>query len=301
LRRALRSLAITTSVLVAGAAGASIAGAQGTAQDLPTRAPGVLTVGLNLPTPGFQVGALAGTQIVYARGLEVDLAREVARRMGLRGVRFVQVPTYEGVLARGPKTWDVAFAQATITAGRKRAVTFSVPYLGTDEAVLLRRGLPDPGPSSLADLKSLRLCVERGTTGAAIVPRRIRPATRPTRFREQTNMLQALQAGRCDAVILDATILGIQQAATPERYGRLMGRIVTGERYGAVMQRGSALLPAVNRALNSVRRDGTLDRITARWLKVTPESLPVIPATGGTPAPINPVPLPPFNEPVPLP
>lgn len=288
-------------MLAAGAAAAVPAGAQGPA-DLPTRAPGVLTVGLNLPTPGFQVGALSGTQIVYARGLEVDLAREVARRMGLRGVRFVQEPTFEGVLRRGPKAWDVAFAQATISAGRKRAVTFSVPYLGTDEGVLLRRGLPDPGPSSLADLKALRLCVERGTTGAAIVPRRIAPTASPTRFKEQTNMLQALQAGRCDAVVLDATILSIQQAATPERYGRLMGRMTTGERYGAVLQRGSALLPAVNRALNAVRRDGTLDRITARWLKVTPQALPVIPATGGIAAPpTEPVPLPGFSEPVPLP
>jgi polar amino acid transport system substrate-binding protein len=291
--RSLRSLSLV-ALAAAAAALAPAAGAQ-SGGDLPTREPGLLTVGLNLPTPGFQVGSLAGTQIVYSRGLEIDLAREVARRMGLRGVRFVQQPTFPGVLSPGPKAWDVAFAQATITAGRKRAVTFSVPYLTTDEGVLLRRGLPQPGPASLADLARLRLCVERGSTGAAIVARRISATARPTRYREQTNMLQALQAGRCDAVVLDATILSIQQAATPERYGELLGRITTGERYGAVLQRGSALLPAVNRALNAVRRDGTLDRITARWLRVTPQDLPVIPATAGAVVPT------PTTEPVPLP
>jgi polar amino acid transport system substrate-binding protein len=293
--RRLRSLAVV-ALAAAAAAPASTAGAQG-GGDLPTREPGLLTVGLNLPTPGFQVGSLAGTRIVYARGLEVDLAREVARRMGLRGVRLVQQPTFAGVLSAGPKAWDVAFAQATVTAGRKRAVSFSVPYLTTDEGVLLRRGLPRPGPTSLADLARLRLCVERGTTGAAIVARRISATARPTRYREQTNMLQSLQAGRCDAVILDATILSIQQAATPERYGELLGRITTGQRYGAVLQRGSALLPAVNRALNAVRRDGTLDKITARWLTVTPRDLPVIPATAGAGAGVPA----PGTEPVPLP
>jgi polar amino acid transport system substrate-binding protein len=290
----LRPLA-AAALVAAATAFAPAAGAQDAA-DLPTREPGVLTVGLNLPTLGFQVGSLAGTQIVYARGLEVDLAREVSRRMGLRGVRFVQQPTFAGVLSRGPKAWDVAFAQATVTAGRKRAVTFSVPYLSTDAGVLLRRGLPEPGPASLADLAKLRLCVERATTGVAVVSRRIAPVSRPTQFRDQTNMLQALQAGRCDAVILDATILSVQKAATPERYGALMGRITTGERYAAVLQRGSTLLPAVNRALNAARRDGTLERITARWLKVTPQDLPVIPATG-----VAPTPTPVTDEPVPLP
>lgn len=242
----------------------------------PTITPRLLTVGLNLPSQGFQVGAVDRGQIVYARGLEVDLAREVARRMGLAGVRFVQQDGLDDLLAPGTKRWDVAFAQTTITAGRRRSVSFSVPYLASGQGVLLRRGLPAPAPTTLADLASLRLCVERGTTGQAIVRRRISGSARPTVHAGLTELMQALQAGRCDAAVMDTTILEAQRIATPERYGALMGSITTGERYGAVLAKGSALVPAVNRALNGLRRDGTIERIRTRWLGAGSGELPVI-------------------------
>ncbi|HMM48566.1 MAG TPA: transporter substrate-binding domain-containing protein [Miltoncostaeaceae bacterium] len=293
------------AAVIAGAGATALFGAPGAgAQDagaLSTHRPGLLTVGLNMPSQGFQVGAIAGQQVVYAQGLEVDLARALARKMGLRGVWFVQQPELGRLIGAGPKPWDIALAQATATAGRKRLVSFSVPYLASDQAVLLRRGLPAPEPSSLADLKPLRLCVQASTTGVAVTARRIAPLTAAVRYRDRTNMLQALQAGRCDAVVLDAAILNVQQAATPERYGRLMGRIPTGERYAAILERNSALIPPVNRALNALRRDGTIDRLITRWVKVHPEELPVIPPTGGAPSGGPTTPVRPPSEPVPLP
>ena len=69
---------------VAGALAASAGAAPPT-----TKTPGVLTVGLAMPAAGFQVGAVRGRTVVLAKGLEIDLARILARRLGIQRVRFL--------------------------------------------------------------------------------------------------------------------------------------------------------------------------------------------------------------------
>jgi len=55
-----------------------------------TLEPGVLTVGVAMPSEGFQVGIVKGAEVVYAQGFEIDLARALAKRMGLGRTVFVQ-------------------------------------------------------------------------------------------------------------------------------------------------------------------------------------------------------------------
>lgn len=110
-----------------------------------TLTPGTLTVGVSLPTEGFQVGAVIGSRVVFAQGLEIDLARALARQLGVGRVRFVHEPHFDRLLRPAdPPRWDVALAQATITAARRRHVAMSVPYLSSDQGVMLRRELAEP-------------------------------------------------------------------------------------------------------------------------------------------------------------
>jgi len=137
----------------------------------PTLQPGVLTVGLNMPSPGFQVGAVRAHGVVFARGLEIDLANALAARLGIPRVVFYQEPQFGRLIAPGPKPWDIALAEVTITPERAAAVAFSIPYLAADQGVLLRLGLPAT-PRSIAQLARLRLCSQSGTTSATLVRRR---------------------------------------------------------------------------------------------------------------------------------
>jgi hypothetical protein len=63
--------------------------------------------------------------VVAARGLEIDLGRSLAARLGVKRVRFVNEPSFARLLARGSKPRDVALAEVTITAGRKQNVDLS--------------------------------------------------------------------------------------------------------------------------------------------------------------------------------
>jgi polar amino acid transport system substrate-binding protein len=262
-------------VLLATALALALVGGASSAEPPETIVPDVLTVGLNLPSPGFQAGAvLPNKRVVAARGLEIDFARSLAARLGLRRVAFVNEPSFKRLLARGDKTWDIALAEVTITPSRRQSVDLSTPYLRADQGVLMRKRLA--APKSLAALARLRICVQRGTTSVEIVRERVRPA-RPLLFFSSLELLfDALRVGRCDAAVLDAPILAAERASAPDRYGVLAGVLRTNERYGVVLQKGSLLTGQVDAAVRGLVANGTLSRLQRRWLLTDLRRLPVL-------------------------
>jgi polar amino acid transport system substrate-binding protein len=230
-----------------------------------TKRPGELTVALSLPAPGLQVGAVRGSEIVLARGLEVDVARAVARRLGLRP-RLVQVGDRRRLVRPGRSGWDVALAQLVATPARTRTASFTSPYLRDDPVVLVRRGLKRPG--SLAELRTLQLCAERGRRAADALAVRVRPRSRPVFVADLGSLLRRVQTGACDAGVAELSRLGPALEGRRDLFGGLAGRIETDRGYALALERGSPLLPAAEGAVRALRADGTLRRLTAAWLGI---------------------------------
>jgi glutamine transport system substrate-binding protein len=240
----------------------------------PTRTPGELAVALSLPAPGFQVGSVRGSEVTYARGFEVELARSLARRLGVRRVRFVQVADAARLVAPGPKGWDIALSRIVSTPARARSVELVGPYLPGDQAVLLRRGIPRP--RSLADLRGLRLCTLRGSGGAHVVASRVRPVVRALLAAGVTDLQRWVRTGRCDAAVLEAPTLGALAARTPDRFGPVAGRIETGVEYSVALPQGSPLVADVERALRTLGTTGVTSRLARAWFGLDPARLPVL-------------------------
>lgn len=249
--------------------------APATAASPPTKSAGRLTVGLAMPSAGFQVGAVRGRTVVLAKGLEIDLAHDLAKRLGISRVRFVNERLHSTLLNPGRKDWDIALAQISITAARARRVDFSTPYLEADQGVLMRSGLPTK-PKSLGDLRKLKLCAERATTGAVVLANRIKPAKKPLFLHNPSDLSYALFTKRCDAIVFDAPSLAVLRRQAPDRYGPLVGRIATKEKYAIALEKGSPLRPQVNAALKSLVKNRTLARLRGRWLGVDTATLPVL-------------------------
>lgn len=268
----IRALAVAATVALA------LAPALAGAADVPAPAPGAvvpgqLTVGVNLPSEGFQVGAVRGRDVVFARGLEIDLAKALARRLGLGPAHFVQAQ-FTTLISPGAKPWDLAIAQITVTPRRAQSVDFSVPYMQVDEGVLLSQDLATV-PGSIADLQPLTLCALRGTTGASLVGGRIRPA-KALFLKDVPTMMLSLQTGKCQAVVYDAPTLGTLKARAPSRFGRFAGVIRTGEQYAVALPTGSALTPDVNTALKALIANGTVAALQKKWVTVNLAGLPVL-------------------------
>ena len=157
----------------------------------------MLTVGVNLPSEGFQVGA-KGRTVVFAQGLDRPVRAHWRRSSSLRRAVFVQ-SRFDQLLSAGPKPFDMAVAQITVTKARRKALDFSVPYMRADQGVLLSQ---TGGHGAAHDRRvSVRcgLCALAHSTGAALVRERIRPVKPPRADR---------QRGDADALVADRPLPG---------------------------------------------------------------------------------------------
>ncbi len=69
--------------------------------------------------------------------------------------------------------------------------------------------------------------------------------------------------------MLDVPIVVSQSKKKPGAYGGVIGQIVTHEGYGAIMEKGSAFKPSIDKALKALKANGTIDTLQKKWLPFT--------------------------------
>jgi polar amino acid transport system substrate-binding protein len=216
---------------------------------------GVLTVATQLPAPGFWNGATVGD---LDGGLEAELADDLADRLGLDGVRVVEV-AFDDLVAGEAEGYDVGLAQVSITDERTDAVDFSRPYLTTSVGVV---GRPGTEAQDLAAARELRWGVARSTTEEDLVADAVRPERDARAYPDTSAALAAVARGDVDVAAVDL-VRGLAEASADSARGELalVAQIAAPQRYGAVLPKGSPNREAVDAAIRALDADGTLRRL----------------------------------------
>jgi polar amino acid transport system substrate-binding protein len=263
------ALAALATLVVASAAYARQAA-------VPTKTPGKLVVGFDLPAPAFWNGQASGNTIKHPTGFEYGLALDVAKQLGISkaNVTFLRAP-FATILLAGKKPYDFAMEETTITAQRAKVIGFSAPYFDANQGVLIAKGITKP--TSIAGLKNLQTCAQAGTTGLDWIRHKLRPSKQPRVYSASSSAaFDAVQSGSCQALILDVPIIEAQNQKKPGAYGGVIGQIDTRESYGAVFQKGSPLIPYVSRAIRTLKANGTIGTLTKRWFGYNPDKIPTL-------------------------
>jgi polar amino acid transport system substrate-binding protein len=263
---------IAAALAVAATAAIGVA-AQASQSAPPTMKPGTLTVAFGDPAIGFASGQVHGTSISNPKGYEVDLATAIAHKVGISKLSWVYTP-WAGLFKPGPKAFDLSFQEATITKQRSKTVTFSTPYLDANQGVLISK--KTTAPKSISDLKALQTCAQTDTTGLDWINTVLHPSKKPRIYQQTAAAFTAVRIGQCDALILDVPIVALERKAHPSAYGAVAGQIVTHEQYGAVMQKGSKLVPSVDSAIKALTSDGTIAKLQKKWFSFSFKSVPVL-------------------------
>ncbi|MQS98811.1 amino acid ABC transporter substrate-binding protein [Streptomyces jumonjinensis] len=266
-RRAWRTRAAT-----AAAAAMLLAAGCAADDDAPTKAgsgvtvvqKGKLTTCTHLPYPPFQFER--DGEVV---GFDVSLIDLVAKDLGVEQ-KIVDTPfeNFKTGAFLNSGECDLAAAGITITAERRENVDFSVPYFDADQALLATR---KSGIASLDDVTGgkRRLGAQAGTTGESYAKEK---GLDPVAFESSDAVLNGLRTGQVDAVVLDYPVvqgwLKDKKNAAEFALGR---NIETGEQYGFSVRKGnSALLAAIDKAIERSRADGTYDKLHRRWIGPQP-------------------------------
>ena len=258
--------------LLAVAALVAVPAASARPAAVPTLQAGKLIVAFGDPAPGFASGTVRGNTVTNPRGYEVDLASAIAAKLGLKTV-WMYSP-WNSLFAPGTKKFDISFQEATITSQRKRTVDFTTSYLNANQGVLLSKTAPVP--HSLADLKKLQLCAQTNTTGLDWIKTQLHPAKSPLAFPTTTAAYQSVQINKCQAMILDVPLVSLEKKQNPTKFGPVAGQVVTHEQYGAVLQKGSKLLPVVDSTIKALTANGTIGKLQKKWFNLDFSKIPAL-------------------------
>ncbi|MET0765633.1 MAG: ABC transporter substrate-binding protein [Blastococcus sp.] len=227
---------------------------------------GVFTVQTNLPSPGWWKG---DTPESITGGYEYCLAANVAHRAGLDNLKVDNV-SFDALVAGQTQDFDMAMAQISVTPEREKVVTFSAPYFDSNIGVLA----PADGDISEENLTSKKIGVQLGTTAVEFAKGELAPDQEVQVFPDTTALVTAVSAGVIDAAVMDTAIL-LAFAKNSGGALEVVGQYESGEKYAAIYPKDSANGDTISEAIEAMREDGTLDKLSATWLG---------PELGGDPA-----------------
>lgn len=225
---------------------------------------GTLRVGMDASFPPFEFVAADGT----LAGLDVDLARELGRRMGV-DVQFVANLPYDGLYdALTAGRVDVVISALVVNPARMGDFSYSLSYFDAGQVLVVQRsgGAEEQGAESIggmADLNGRRLAVEFGSRGDMEARKWARKLSTLEIAPYQTadEALAAVTAGEADVALVDHV------SALAAHGLVIVGEPAVSEPYAAAVHKESQrLLKAINEALAEMQTDGTLTALIEQWM-----------------------------------
>lgn len=201
------------------------------------------------------------------QGFEVDVATEVAERLGL-DVEFQNLGFQALFAATSSGRIDAAVSSISVTPERLESQSFTQPYYDSDGAIV---GRADGGVAALEDLADKTVGVVAATTGAAWAEENAEALglAGVKSYAAQQDLLMDAANGRIAGGA--GEVAGFQYAIRQMPDLEILLRIPTGERFAMMMTKDHPRLAGVNAAISEMKADGTMAAIHERWFGVPPE------------------------------
>lgn len=198
-------------------------------------------------------------------GFDIDLAKEVAKRMGVEA-KFKPCEWDGIIFDLRSKNIDMVWNGMSVTEQRKKQVAFTEPYLVDGQIIFTKSGT---APAKVSELAGKVVGVQLGSSGALAVERNPIASQIKEIKKYATNVeaLLDLEAGRTDAVVMDS-ISG--KYYNSKKNTLTYSEESLSDEYFAVAIRkdDKALLEEINKQIDAMKADGTFDEISKKWLGV---------------------------------
>ncbi|GAB6178199.1 transporter substrate-binding domain-containing protein [Desulfobaculum senezii] len=226
---------------------------------------GTLRVGLEPGYAPFEMTDKKGRII----GFDVDLAKELAKAMGVR-LEIVNTD-FDGIIpGLLSDKYDVIISGLTLTQERNLQISFPQPYLTIGQAILINKNLKDE-IKSYRDLNDEKYTVASciGTTGE-MAAKRMMPKARYKSFDKQPDAAMDVANGQSDAFVYDLPYCVVFMAQQGGKNLVLLDKPFTYEPMAIGIRRGDPdFLNFLNNFQDQLKADGRYDRIYKKWIQST--------------------------------
>lgn len=224
---------------------------------------GVLVVGSSNDAPFAYMDASSNK----FSGVDADIIREVAKRLGIAKVEMKQIPFENLLIELNNKTIDMVTDGMYIKPERLEKALFTDVWYKEGEALVVKR---DSSIKTKEDLKDKVLGGQKGTTFLEIAQKWLNEGKIKDLkiFGSQAELMMAVNTGKIDACVTDGIVAGY----TLKQDSSLELRILSPYEAEAAGKIGAAirfedkdLNEAVNKAINDMKKDGTLMKILEQY------------------------------------
>lgn len=239
----------------------SIVAAQNIAPDIlaSARASGVIRIANTQSSPPW---SLIDDKLQPA-GYDVEIAKEVAKRIGVAKVVFVADSFKNFVEGLKAGKYDLVMNDLTPTPERERQVDFAAPYGVEDFRIFVLAS--NTTIRDKPDLKGKKVGVTTGSSNETWARANLRESDIRT-YDNGGFVFNDLGNGRIDAVI-SSHFGGMKYANVNKLPIKEVGPVLVYQLSAPAMVKGQQpLRDAVSKAIGEMTRDGTIDRLARRWV-----------------------------------
>ena len=241
---------------VASSASSEAASTSAAAGELTTVMAGKLTMATNATFPPYEMTTDSGD----IEGIDVDTAKAIAEKLGLE-LQIDDMDFDAALLSVQQGKADIAMAGITVTDERKAVMAFSDSYATGIQSIIVPEGSDIASPDDLAGKK---IGTQRGTTGYIYCTDDFGEDS-VVAYDNGLTAVQALNNGQVDAVVIDNAPAKEYVAANPGL--KVLETSYAEEDYAIGMNKdNTALVEAVNAALEDLKADGTLQSIVDKYI-----------------------------------
>jgi len=201
-------------------------------------------------------------------GFNVDLAAEIARRLGRPGYQVLDQEwsgMFPGLAAH---RFEFIIAPVTVTYERSEEVLFVEGYLDTDYTFLVRADAPDI--TSLEDIRGQSIAVNNGSAyDIWATENRDAYDIDIQRYGKNADAVQAVVAGRAFANLSGHTVAAWAARQSPAV--RTTYTIASGSKFSAAFRHDDvAYRNQVEEILECMKLDGTMAQLHEKWFDAPP-------------------------------
>ena len=245
-----------SSASTASSVASSAASTSAAAGELTTVEAGKLTMATNATFPPYEMTTDAGE----FEGIDIEAAQAIADKLGLE-LQIDNMDFDAALLSVQQGKADITMAGITVTDERKAVMTFSDSYATGIQSIIVPEGSDIASPDDLADKK---IGTQRGTTGYIYCTDDFGEDA-VVAYDSGLTAVQALNNGQVDAVVIDNAPAKEYVAANPGL--KVLETSYAEEDYAIGMNKdNTALVEAVNAALEELKADGTLQSIVDKYI-----------------------------------
>ena len=256
----------SNSAASSSAAGSVSGSASGSASNgdaaFTTVTPGKLTMSTNASFPPYEMVADDGS----FEGIDVEVAGAIAEKLGLE-LQVDDMGFDAALQAAQTGKSDMVMAGVTITEERQAVMDFSNSYANGVQVVIVKEDSPIQTVDDLANANMIGC--QMGTTGYIYCSDTVENGgfgeDHVTPYDDGAAAVQALMNGQVDAVVIDNMPAQSYVAANPGL--KILDGEFTNEDYAIGVAKGNtALLDAINGALEELTNDGTIQSIVDKYI-----------------------------------